>query len=189
MATIKPTLALLVCILLLTACDKSFLFPDFSDSRQGPQAKTAPPDPCLSSICPPNSSCVDGDCRCNDGLEGPLCAKEYADKFVGSYQGYDTCNGVAYVTVMPEVVTKTNAKTIKITNFSGFGPNQFILAEIQKETPEAPAANKIVFDFTDQALRHFEGSGVLIDGDVYGKYEITYSDGSVEICSFSLDRL
>ena len=174
-------------VFLLAACDKSFLFPEFHETQNGVGSKNPPPDPCLTAVCPTNSTCENGKCQCYLGFEGPLCSTGYADKFVGIYQGSDTIDGDIWITIAPLKVTKIDNQNIKIENFGGF--QSYIYAKIEKDTFNAPTADKIVIDFTDPAARYFNGNGLLKNGDIHGIYTVTYNDGYMETYTFTMERL
>jgi len=173
--------------LLLIACDKSSFLPEFYNGQNGNSSIVSPPDPCLTSACPKNSSCVDGQCECYLGFEGPLCNIGYADKFVGLYQGSDTCNGLTYITILPLKVIKIDNHTIKIEEFGGF--SLYIFAQIEKVSLDDPTADKITINYCDFVGRCFVGNGLLKNEDVHGNYTVTYPDGSMETCTFTMERL
>lgn len=61
-------------------------------------------DKCKNIICE-NGFCIEGDCFCSDGYSGTNCEIKESDKFIGSYEGTQTCFG------------KVQPLKIKISNF------------------------------------------------------------------------
>jgi hypothetical protein len=61
-----------LCILLLSQCDRRS---------------------CNDVVCGVNQGCSNGNCFCADGYEGSNCNIESYQKYVGTYQVYETCGG------------------------------------------------------------------------------------------------
>lgn len=49
------------------------------------------PDPCKDIVCANGGTCTDGTCACPAGYEGTLCETLSRDKFIGVYNGTETC--------------------------------------------------------------------------------------------------
>jgi len=49
------------------------------------------PDPCKDIICANGGTCTDGTCMCPSGYEGTLCETLSRDKFIGVFNGTETC--------------------------------------------------------------------------------------------------
>ncbi|MBL7692520.1 MAG: hypothetical protein JNM41_13090 [Flavipsychrobacter sp.] len=49
-------------------------------------------DACENVICLNLGACVGGECVCPTGFEGSRCEKLSRDRFIKTYNGYDTCN-------------------------------------------------------------------------------------------------
>jgi D-lyxose ketol-isomerase len=71
-----------------------------------------------------------------------------------------------------------------MNNFGGF--NSFVIAKVEKVSPQDIVASKITFEFTDFAQRLFKGSGLFKDSLINGFYTVTYSDGYIENCGFHM---
>lgn len=111
--------------------------------------------PCSGVTCANGGTCDTntGDCLCAQGYEGPTCASESVDKYIGSYTVADDCNPVAYSCATiedPNEVTRFTFSDLGNYGVSGF-----------QAVVDAPATNEVVQTFTipSQTL-----SGVTISG-------------------------
>lgn len=137
-------------------------------------------DPCKDVNCGANGTCVDGSCFCDDGYEGASCETEWAEKFVGSYLGRDICKSGTYNLTKPAVVSKRNAKEVRMSNFGGF--DSFLDMDVTK-SDELSFTNK-----TDPAGRRFTGTAKLSNNRLTGNYIVTYSDNTRDTCTCEYNK-
>ena len=50
-------------------------------------------DPCTQLKCKNGSACTEGFCRCPTGFEGAECEIKTMNRFIGTYIGYNHCDG------------------------------------------------------------------------------------------------
>ena len=50
-------------------------------------------DSCTDLKCKNGGACSEGFCRCKTGYEGAECELKISDRFLGTYVGYNHCNG------------------------------------------------------------------------------------------------
>lgn len=150
-------------------------------------------DPCKDTTCSTTGGdCFLGDCVCKEGFEGTNCDAEFADKFVGSYLGFDNVtrstsvpSGVGkYNLTKPAIVTKKTGTTISIANFGGF--ESFVDGTISKST--GSIGDKVTFSFTDPAGRKFVGTATYTTSTIAGTYVVTYSDGTLDEATFEYKK-
>ena len=78
------------------------------------------PDACKDVNCLNDGICESGDCVCATGFEGPNCATEQRQAFVGIYSATETCNlgDFTYdITITADSETKTE---ITLSNLGDF---------------------------------------------------------------------
>ena len=81
------------------------------------------PDNCKNVVCPANRICYNGECVCENGLEGENCEINSVDRFVGNYD----VNEFAYTGTTPApfytspIQYGVTNNEIWITNFSNTG--------------------------------------------------------------------
>jgi hypothetical protein len=80
-------------------------------------------DPCADIICGTNQSCVNGQCYCADGYEGPDCTDFAADKYIGSWQVVAGCQQGFIPTHNSQITYDPQGRVdrIVITNFMNRG--------------------------------------------------------------------
>ena len=81
------------------------------------------PDNCKNVICPSNRTCYNGNCVCQNGLEGENCEINSVDRFIGNYD----VNEYAYTGTTPApfytspIQYGASSNEIWISNFSNTG--------------------------------------------------------------------
>lgn len=126
-------------------------------------------DPCRDIICKNNGVCRDGVCKCAIGYEGPFCATKMYEKFIGTWDGTQRCNGL-----IPEVVNLVIApepQANRITLYDIFDQNVAIKAtvNVDKIDIESQSINGITY----------VGNGYL-DGNYITIYIQTVDESSLE---------
>ena len=79
-------------------------------------------DPCLNVTCLNGGTCDSGVCDCPDGYEGTDCGTVTRDKFLGSWDGSESCT-ISGNTDYTIVITTSSKAVDKITidNFGAYG--------------------------------------------------------------------
>lgn len=146
-------------------------------------------DKCKDTICE-NGFCVKGDCFCSDGYSGINCEIKESDKFVGNYEGIQTCFGFPQTLNMQISNFADNPWNINISldnnngivfdlrgyvkNDSLFIENQFI--EILDPFEEPPIINLI-----------YPSNGILIE-DSFLNFDLTYKGDVKVTCSIEMEK-
>lgn len=149
-------------------------------------------DPCLIKQCRGNQTqeCVvnnqnEAVCMCKTGFEGDLCENLWTDKFEGTYNCTEECNGQSIL--FPVTIEEgPEFKRITVVNFH----NQFNDSLMLESKVVAELINPTVFEIKNQFMLFglVEGSGHLQSEDlIVMNYTIT-SDTDTLTCQASFER-
>jgi len=137
-------------------------------------------DPCKNVTCQNGGTCQDGNCRCSLPWEGSKCEVDARDKFVGAWQGNESCNGTRTYTT---TINRSQASPTRITIYE---PDFQITyyAELNSSTRfTIPQQN-----YTVQG----QSIGIIGNGTLNGDaliMNVTYSLGSQSLdCNYTLTR-
>lgn len=140
-------------------------------------------DPCENVSCEGEQFCTDGTCGCADGFEGVDCNMLAIGKFIGNWDGTDSCpsavdqpNGVWLYTA--EIVEDENDNTqVKVFNFGGFGENFAWSTAVSGDTIRIPLSD--VGGFVA------EGQGIMSEDrtTINWTYTVTDADNNSEECN------
>lgn len=75
--------------------------------------------PCEDVFCLNGGSCLDGNCICANGFEGPECGTRSVDKFIGTYDAFDDCYQNAQVSYSASI--STDFSPANELTLNGFG--------------------------------------------------------------------
>ncbi|MDA9121061.1 hypothetical protein N9J52_03395 [Flavobacteriales bacterium] len=133
------------------------------------------PDACKDVNCLNDGICESGDCVCATGFEGPNCATEQRQAFVGIYSATETCNlgDFTYdITITADSETKTE---ITLKNLGDF---DFEITGV---------VNGTSVSFTDQTGNGstINGSGELNNGTLTIEYDLVTTSGQTLTCSLT----
>lgn len=139
-----------------------------------------PRDKCLDTICPPNETCKEGTCECNDGYERDANGNcvAIASGFSGSYQATDSCSISGTYTGFMVHAEDVNGKVVW-TNLYEAG---------QQTTATLSADGKTCTIDPNQQVDGFPVSGMCTlqdDGDVIIEYQLQWTS-TVDSCTMYL---
>lgn len=84
---------------------------------------TCDPQSCDDVVCAnQNSFCVEGECLCTNGYEGPACTELSAQKFVGQYQvNENNCNNGQGKSYFVNIIQGSQVEILDIVNILDIG--------------------------------------------------------------------
>ena len=137
-------------------------------------------DPCKNVTCQNGGTCQDGNCRCSLPWEGSKCEVDARDKFVGAWQGTESCGGTRTYTT---TINRSQASPIRITIYE---PDLQITyyAELNSSTRfTIPQQNYTV---QGQSIGIIGNGTLNVDALIMN---VTYSLGSQSLdCNYTLTR-
>ncbi|MCB0533047.1 MAG: calcium-binding EGF-like domain-containing protein [Lewinellaceae bacterium] len=143
-------------------------------------------DACKDVDCGANGTCIDGVCDCIDGYEGAACAEEWAQKFLGEYEGFDVCPSGTIPLNKPVKITRISATEVQLFNLGSF--QSTLIATVKLATAASTKAEDLSFDDTDTQGRKFVGSATISGSKITGSYIVTYTNGISENCTFEYEK-
>lgn len=131
-------------------------------------------DACADVVCSNGGACVDGTCACPTGFEGAKCETLSRDKFIGVFNGNETCT--------------QGTDTYAVTITTNSDKTKFNIQNLYNNVPTLTAiasANGNAFSIPSQTV----GAGVTASGSgtINGNtITITYtvSGGATNTCTF-----
>ena len=130
------------------------------------------PDACEDVNCLNEGVCETGDCVCADGFEGPNCATEQRQAFVGTYSAADECD-LGSFSYNVSISADSEAKTeITLNNIGDFN---FDITGV---------VNGTSVTITDQMSNGstINGTGQLTDGTLIINYTLVNATGQTITC-------
>ena len=70
-------------------------------------------DACTELKCKNGSACTEGFCRCQTGYEGSECEQKTVNRFLGTYIGYNHCDGMPPLLDTLDVVLFANPNVVE----------------------------------------------------------------------------
>lgn len=120
------------------------------------------PDPCKDVTCVNGGTCVSGTCNCPTGYEGATCATLSREKFLGTYNGTETC------TVGSDnysITLSSNSEEVKLTYQNVYNQGFSAVCTITK-------TNEFTFNTTTNGVT-YSGTGTLNVNTINVEYTIT----------------
>jgi len=133
------------------------------------------PDACEKVTCLNEGICESGDCACASGFEGPNCATEQRQAFVGIYSATETCNlgDFSY-----DITITANSDTLTEITLNNLGDFDFDITGLVDGTSVT---------FTDQTVNGstVNGDGELSNGTLTIEYTLVTTGGQTLTCSLT----
>ena len=138
-------------------------------------------DSCDDLKCKNGGSCAEGFCRCKTGYEGAVCEYKIADRFIGSYAGYQLCRPNPSLVDTLDVYMKTEPNIVEFRR-RAFGSPAY--------SGTATGYN-IVVDDVPTSNGHVHVSTVITDAKEITIHTETYVNGNSNytVCDFVGTRL
>jgi len=123
-----------------------------------------------------NGACVNNSCNCSLGYEGDSCTVPSVDKFIGNWDGIDSCETDNYIYTATIAGSSSVTNQLIITNFGRFGTSFTVTADISGFSFTVPLQNV-------QGLS-LSGSGVIdtVIKQITVIYEATDVFGNTDHC-------
>lgn len=93
-------------------------------------------DSCNDLKCKNGGSCAEGFCRCKTGYEGAECELKIADRFLGTYVGYNHCNSDPALVDTLDVFLKSEPNVLEFarrsdvsSRYSGVASGYYIVVD------------------------------------------------------------
>ncbi len=141
-------------------------------------------DPCKDVKCGDNGDCFDGACVCNQGYEGTNCDVTWANKFAGTWNASEVCNGTSgtnLTVTYTATISETSAEKITVKNLGGFG----LASEVSFDLTDA---SSVSFAGTDTGGRKFTGTATYANGTITYSYKVTYTDLTTDDCAGTMTK-
>ncbi|HAP68699.1 MAG TPA: hypothetical protein DCR04_03070 [Flavobacteriales bacterium] len=133
------------------------------------------PDACEKVTCLNDGICESGECACTSGFEGPNCATEQRQAFVGTYSVTESCNlGDFYY----DITISADSETLTEITLSNLGDFDFEITGV---------VNGTSVSFTNQTGNgsSVNGTGELRNGTLTIEYTLVTSSSQTLTCSLT----
>lgn len=122
-------------------------------------------------------TCINNSCNCSFGYEGDSCSVRTVDKYIGSWNGVDSCDTNNWGYTATIAASSVLLNQIIISNFGRFGTTFTVVADVTGFT----------FTIPDQEVQGIKLSGSGAIDTVIQQISVTYSAtdafGSMDHCS------
>ncbi len=138
-------------------------------------------DPCNDRICKNGGVCRDGECVCATGFEGGLCEFKMYEKFIGTWDGTERCDG-----------NPVTNKSIVISPNVGLGPDDILVYDLfaQNIALEGKILNTDV-TFKEKTINGstYTGLGYVDSGTIITLFITEKNNLGTFTCIFNGERL
>lgn len=136
-------------------------------------------DTCIDLTCRNGGACSEGFCRCKTGFEGTECELKIANRFLGTFVGYNHCGGNPSLIDTVDVYLKTEPNIVGFYRRSDSAVNKMQGVTLGNDI--------IVDEFSSGGYRRYIKG--IIDGPELTVRDEVYNDGKKTICNFIGKRL